>query len=234
LSLSRGGWPRQAMAITRLRPPCQGRPANFGGQTRRGRLKRKDQAGAPHTPRAVKGAAARAKNNNRHSYLYNWEKRRLNSVYQMNGKRRGKSSRPLSADIGVVHEDFAAGIPAKQVIVRDRADRKKWIAPIPAGTCPTEGRIIELYGLRRDVEPFFKILKPYPRVESESRGRPFDALTAHATIVMTRHTAPPPGNGRLEREELSAACFFAVPRTRRPLHQKPLWRDFGRRKTGDP
>ena len=39
----------------------------------------------------------------------------------------------------------------------------------------------------RDIEPFHKVLKSYLHLEDEFQMRSYDAMVAHATIVMTRY-----------------------------------------------
>jgi hypothetical protein len=130
---------------------------------------------------------ARAKNNENYRYLYKGEKRSISGIYKMNKKRRGKSRYLLSVDILVAHEGFEEAVAAKLVFVRDKNNRKKWIALICTDTSLTEDQIIELYGLRWSIEPFFKVLKSYLRLETGYQGRSFDAVTAHASIVMIRY-----------------------------------------------
>jgi len=77
--------------------------------------------------------------------------------------------------------------PAKIVYVRDRSNRKKWIAFISTDTSLTEDEIIAIYGKRWDIEPFHKVIKSCLRLEKEFQVRSYDAMTAHATIVMTRY-----------------------------------------------
>ena len=130
---------------------------------------------------------ARAANNENYRYQYDGEMKSIKSIYKMNKKRRGKSRYLLSVDIQVKHKDFVEAIPAKIVYVRDKNDRKKWIAFISTDTGLSEDQIIALYGLRWQIEPFFKVLKSYFHIEKEFQTRSFDAITAHTSIVMIRY-----------------------------------------------
>jgi integrase len=56
----------------------------------------------------------------------------------------------------VRHEAFDHTVPAKIVFVRDRSNRKKWIAIVCTDTTLSEDEIIALYGKRWDIEPFHK------------------------------------------------------------------------------
>jgi len=130
---------------------------------------------------------ARAKNNENYRYLYKGEMRSISRIYQMNKKRRGKSRYLLSVDIHVRHEDFDGEVDAKLVFVRDRANRKKWICFVSTDVSLTETEILDLYELRWKIEGFFKVIKTFLHIETEFQTRSFDAITAHASIVMIRY-----------------------------------------------
>ena len=93
----------------------------------------------------------------------------------------------LSVIVNIRHEKFEETIPAKIVYVRDRSNRKKWIALISTDIDLTEEEIIEYYGKRWDIEPFHKVLKSTLLLEKEFQLRSFDAITAHSAIVLTRY-----------------------------------------------
>jgi hypothetical protein len=130
---------------------------------------------------------ARLKNHKNYRYLYNGEKLSLNQIYNANKKRRGKSRYLLSVTVEVRHEDFEKTTPAKIVFVRDRSNRKKWIALISTDITLSEDQIIALYGKRWDIEPFHKVLKSTLRLTKEFQLRSFDAIVAHTAIVLTRY-----------------------------------------------
>ena len=130
---------------------------------------------------------ARLKNHEKYLYKYQGENLSLNKIYRANRKRRGRSKYLLSVSIEVRHSDFSETIPAKIVYVRDRGNKKKWIALICTDISLTEDEIIALYGKRWDIEPFHKVLKSFLHLEDEFQMRSYDAMVAHATIVMTRY-----------------------------------------------
>ena len=153
---------------------------------------------------------ARAKNNENYRYLYNGEMRSIKSIYNLNKKRRGKSRYLLSVDIMVKHEDFEESIPAKIVYVRDKNNRKKWIAFISTDVSLSEDQIIALYELRWQIEPFFKILKSYFHIEKEFQTRSFDAITAHTCIVMIRYIVMALRNREEKNPGTICDVFFAL------------------------
>lgn len=47
--------------------------------------------------------------------------------------------------------------------------------------------IIRIYGMRWDIEVFFKTTKSLLKLQKEFQGRSYDSLIAHTTIVFTRY-----------------------------------------------
>jgi len=140
---------------------------------------------------SVKGlgydVVARLKNHENYRYLYNGEKLSIGKIYKANKKRRGKSRYLLSVTIDVRHDDFENTVPAKIVFVRDKNNRKNWIALVSTDVTLDEDEIIALYGKRWDIEPFHKVLKSTLCLTKEFQLRSFDAITAHTAIVLTRY-----------------------------------------------
>jgi len=130
---------------------------------------------------------ARLKNHENFRYDCKGENLSISKIYRANKKRRGRSRYLLSVTANVRHEDFAYVVPAKIVYVRDMGNRKKWIALISTDITLSEDEIVAIYGKRWDIEPFHKVLKSCLRLEKEFQVRSYDAMVAHATIVMTRY-----------------------------------------------
>ena len=117
---------------------------------------------------AVKGAAFRAK----HVLFDSWF---------------ASPSFLLSVGVEIRHLNIEERVPAKLVFVRDRSNRKKWIALISTDVSLSDEAIIALYGKRWDIEPYHKIIKSCLKLEKEFQVRSFDAITAHAAIVLLRY-----------------------------------------------
>jgi hypothetical protein len=130
---------------------------------------------------------SRLKNHKNYRYLYQGQCLPISEIYKESKKRRGKSRYLLSVEVSVRHNDFEESIPAKIVFVRDRNNRKKWIALISTDMSLNEDEVIALYGKRWDIEPFHKILKSCLNLTKEFQLRSFDAITAHTAIVMSRY-----------------------------------------------
>ncbi|KJS15517.1 MAG: hypothetical protein VR69_13235 [Peptococcaceae bacterium BRH_c4b] len=72
---------------------------------------------------------------------------------------------------------------AKIVFVRDRNRSSKWLALLPTDTTLNDEEIIRIYGKHWDIEVFFKMTKSHLALTKEFRGRSYDALVVHTTIL---------------------------------------------------
>ena len=153
---------------------------------------------------------ARLKNHENYRYLYDDETLSLSQIYKMSKKRPGKSKYLLSVTIQVRHKDFDGTVAAKIVFVRDRNKRKNWIALLSTDTKLSEEEIIELYGKRWDIEPFHKVLKSCLRLTKEFALRSFDAIVAHAAIVLTRYIFLTLENRECKDQRTLGELFFLI------------------------
>ena len=127
---------------------------------------------------------AMIKKSSRIQYEYEGQKRNIKQIYAKNKKRRGRSKYLLSVDVMVGKEN---PIPAKIVCVRNKSNRKDWLAFICTDPTLSEEEIIRIYGKRWQVEVFFKTCKSTLNLIGECRSLSYDALTAHVAIVFTRY-----------------------------------------------
>jgi hypothetical protein len=130
---------------------------------------------------------ARLKNHENHRYLYNGECLSIGRIFNRCKKRRGASRYLLSVDVLVRHKDIPETVPARIVYIRDRNNRKNWIAVISTDMTLSEDEIITLYAKRWDIEPFHKVIKSALRLTKEFQLRSFDSIVAHTAIVLTRY-----------------------------------------------
>ena len=141
-------------------------------------------------------------------YRYNGEMLDIRQIYARNKKRRGKSRYLLSVDVTVV--SGKQEIPAKIVCVRNRSNRKDWLAILSTDSALDETEIIRLYGRRWDIEVFFKTCKSVLKLASECHSLSYDALTSHVSIVFARYIFLAYLN-RMETDERSFGdLFYAV------------------------
>jgi hypothetical protein len=127
---------------------------------------------------------AMLKKSSRIKYGYEGENLNIKEIYSRNKKRRGKSKYLLSVDVTVGKEN---PIPAKIVCVRNKANRKDWLAFICTNPEISEEEIIRIYGKRWQIEVFFKVCKSMLNLIGECHSLSYDALTAHTAIVFTRY-----------------------------------------------
>lgn len=127
---------------------------------------------------------AMVKKSSKVKYDFNGNNLDVKEIYSRNKKRRGRSKYLLSVDVKLGKED---PIPAKLVYVRNRSNKKDWLAMICTDTSLSEEEIIRIYGRRWDIEVFFKTCKSYLKLAKECHSLSYDAMCAHTAIVMVRY-----------------------------------------------
>ncbi|MCR5683883.1 MAG: transposase [Lachnospiraceae bacterium] len=127
---------------------------------------------------------AMIKKSSKIKYGYNGEQLNIKQIYAKNKKRRGRSKYLLSVDVMLGKGN---PIPAKIVCVKNKANRKDWLAFICTDTSLSEEEIIRIYGKRWQIEVFFKTCKSSLNLIDECHSLSYDALTAHTAIVFTRY-----------------------------------------------
>ncbi|BEU86949.1 hypothetical protein TAMA11512_04130 [Selenomonas sp. TAMA-11512] len=109
----------------------------------------------------------------------------VKEIYKKYQKRRGRSKYLLSVEATVRKGDES--IPLRFVFVRNRNNRKDWLVLVTTDIFLTEEEVIRIYGKRWKIDVFFKVCKSYLRLEKDCRSLSYDAMTAHVSIVFTRH-----------------------------------------------
>ena len=117
-------------------------------------------------------------------YEYEGEQLSIKKIFGICKKRRGRSKYLLSVNVMVGKDEK---IPAKIVCVRNKKNKKDWIAFISTNPELFEEEIIRIYGKRWQIEAFFKTCKSYLQLISECHSLSYDALTAHVAIVFSRY-----------------------------------------------
>lgn len=121
---------------------------------------------------------------------YEFEGKRMNvkQIFNACKKHRGRSRYLLSVPVKVGDPaKDGAQIDARIVRVRNRSNRKDWIALICTDMTIDENEIIRIYGKRWDIEVFFKTCKSFLKLGTEYHGLLYDALTAHTAFVFLRY-----------------------------------------------
>ena len=127
---------------------------------------------------------AMIKKSSRIRYEYNGQQLSIRKIFGVCKKRRGRSKYLLSVNVMVGKDQK---IPAKIVCVRNKNNKKDWIAFICTNPELSEEEIIRIYGKRWQIEVFFKTCKTYLHLISECHSLSYDALTAHVAIVFARY-----------------------------------------------
>ena len=86
-----------------------------------------------------------------------------------------------------IHTTHANGVPVKIVFVRNRNKKRDWLAILSTDCTLSDHEIIRIYGMRWDIEVFFKTTKSLLKLQKEFQSRSYDALISHTTIVYTRY-----------------------------------------------
>lgn len=149
---------------------------------------------------------AMVKKSSKVTYGYQGKTLNIKEIYRRNQKRRGRSKYLLSIEVTVGEE----AIPAKIVCVRNKSNRKDWLAIISTDTNLSEEEIIRIYGKRWDIEVFFKSCKSYLHLVKECRSLSYDALTAHVSLVFTRYMMLSVAQRKNEDDKTICELFFCL------------------------
>lgn len=101
-------------------------------------------------------------------------------------------------------------LPARIVCVRNKSNRKDWLALISTDTNLSEEELIRVYGKRWDIEVFFKSCKSYLKLVKECRSISYDALNAHVAIVFTRYMLLSVAKRRNEDDKTICELFYCL------------------------
>lgn len=106
----------------------------------------------------------------------------LKELYRLAAPIKGKKSLLRS-----IHTTQANGVPVKVVFVRNRNKKSDWLAILSTDCTLSDQEIIRIYGMRWDIEVFFKTTKSLLKLQKEFQGRSYDSLISHTTIVFARY-----------------------------------------------
>ncbi|MBD1379665.1 IS4 family transposase [Metabacillus arenae] len=115
-------------------------------------------------------------------YLINNQRLSLKQLY--------KVAAPVSDKKGIlrsIHTTMANGVRVKVVFVQNRNKKSEWLAILSTDCALSEQEIVRIYGMRWDIEVFFKTTKSLLRLQKEFQGMSYDLLISHTTIVFSRY-----------------------------------------------
>ncbi|ALX47495.1 transposase [Lentibacillus amyloliquefaciens] len=121
--------------------------------------------------------------------------KKLKQRYLVDGKRVSldqlyRLATPTDGKRGIlrsIHTTQANGVPVKVVFVRNRNKKSDWLAILSTDCTLSDQEIIRIYGMRWDIEVFFKTTKSLLKLQKEFQSRSYDALISHTTIVFARY-----------------------------------------------
>ena len=135
-------------------------------------------------------AIAMVKKSGKVFYEYKGEQHDVREIFSRCKKRRGRSKYLLSVEINLLQKKngkILERMPAKLVYVRNKANKKDWIAILSTDTGLSEEEVIRRYGYRWNIEVYFKTCKQYLKYCKECQSTSFDSLTAHLAIANVRY-----------------------------------------------
>jgi hypothetical protein len=91
---------------------------------------------------------------------------------------------------GILRSAFVrlkSGLPAKIVFIQNRNKKSEWLAILSTDLTLSAEEVVRIYGMRWDIEVFFKSVKSLLRLQKEFQSRSFDSLICHTTIVFSRY-----------------------------------------------
>ena len=120
--------------------------------------------------------------------FYELDGKRMNikQIFASSRKRRGRSKYLLSVDVMLTAREGNA-VPARIVCVRNRNNRKDWIAFLSTDVSLEPEEILRIYSKRWEIEVFFKTCKSMLHLGSECHSLSYDALNAHVALVFIRY-----------------------------------------------
>jgi hypothetical protein len=122
------------------------------------------------------------KNDNKR-YFVGGERLCLKALYAAAPRVEGKNRNILR----LIRTELVPGIPVTVVFVRHCSKKNEWLAILSTDLTLTAQEIIRIYGMRWEIEVFFKCAKSLLRLQKEFQGRSYDLLVSHTTIVFSRY-----------------------------------------------
>ncbi|PMB02590.1 IS4 family transposase, partial [Fischerella thermalis CCMEE 5273] len=120
-------------------------------------------------------------------YGYQEQKPTLDQLYQTVRKKRGRAKIVASVIVSLGENEKGEDVQAKIVFVRNRRQKKQWLALLTTDLELSDEETVRIYGKRWDIEVFFKMIKSYLGLAKEFQGRSYDRMVAHTSIVYTRY-----------------------------------------------
>ncbi len=127
-------------------------------------------------------------------YIYRKKHINLEGLYHLARKKKtGGGNILASVQVNLI-KGKDIDLPVKVVFVLKRGTKKKdkegnsgWLAILSTDVSLSDEEIVRIYGIRWDIEVFFKTTKSLLCLAKEFQGRSYDLLVAHTSIVFVRY-----------------------------------------------
>ena len=139
-------------------------------------------------------------------YYYRGRSFRLGTLYSQVKKRLKKDRDCVSVKVKISSQGKT--INAKILFIRDKRAKRNWLALLSTNTDLSDDEIIQLYGMRWNIEVFFKMCKSYLKFAKEFQGRSYDMLVAHTVIVYLRYIMFSLSSRLATDEKSFGDCFY--------------------------
>jgi hypothetical protein len=108
----------------------------------------------------------------------------LSQLYKQLKKKRGRATIKGSQIVEIKSGDIT--IQVKIVFVKNRNNKRDWLAILTTDMALSDEDVVRIYGKRWDIEVFFKMMKQCLHLNGEVELRSYDGMVAHISIVMLR------------------------------------------------
>lgn len=120
-------------------------------------------------------------------YRYKDSYLNLESLYKIAEKRSNSGNILASIKVEFGTRNSRSSM-AKIVFVRKKSKKElQWLAILSTDPELSDEEVVRIYGIRWDIEVFFKTTKSMLCLAKEFQGRSYDLLVAHTSIVFTRY-----------------------------------------------
>ena len=86
-----------------------------------------------------------------------------------------------------IQTTMANGVQVKVIFIQNCNIKSEWLAILSTDCTLSEQEIVRIYGMRWDIEVFFKTTKSLLRLQKEFQGTSYDLLISHTTLIFARY-----------------------------------------------
>jgi hypothetical protein len=125
-------------------------------------------------------------------FTYEGKSVTIRQLYSQNKDRlrfeKTEDGRLGSVLVGLGKDEKGSLRLGRVIFVRKRGRGRDWLALLNTDTSIMDAEAVRLYGIRWNIEVFFKVCKSILKLAKEYQVRSYDALIGQASLVMLRYT----------------------------------------------